>query len=612
MKTMRFCLYAVVALLLMASCCLFEKNGSNVPQITGIPYQSEEDGKWSMISPDGHVIFTDAFVDSVLVTFAYDDRFFVRESNGLYALYAAEETPRLISSGYRYFNNFINGVAVVVKPGEHISIINREGEVLRELDKVDGKKVRKVRVANDGRMSVETTDGSWGLLDATGEQLIRPHHGVLWYKDGMVLTSPKNEAADYRHKLPWKMHDYLRDINDTELGKITGKQYISTGICRGGDYVRVYKYRKDEDESDKRAYGLVDKEGKVVIKPSADIREIDDDVFGDYFVFGDGENEGLMNMKGEILIEPTYKYLYPILGFDLLLASVGDDDEEEEAYQFINTKGEEIGSEQFKSNFLLPERLGGERMLIETMEDGYVFIDKEGKRLYPDQPTIYAIKYFSRTDEEVISMHVDVDDFVSKLKITNTGFLGLTVNTKPESFAKAYKEDIIDRFYDFAGDNDIKPAQVDEVLRKDIVEFCDIYDAIHEEGKSIPTTIDGIDIYIEPVYDGEISKDEKFLDVQMKDLYINIPCYNRLEGYRNKIFQALKQKIMAFGKKYAETDHNLVVANDYCIISLYDKGNYVNIRYEKLGKNSSPSVEKIKKNVAKREKEYEPEEFTVE
>ena len=105
---MRFCLYAVVALLLMASCSLFEKNGSNVPQITGIPYQSEEDGKWSMISPDGHVIFTDAFVDSVLVTFAYDDRFFVRESNGLYALYAAEETPRLISSGYRYFNNFIN------------------------------------------------------------------------------------------------------------------------------------------------------------------------------------------------------------------------------------------------------------------------------------------------------------------------------------------------------------------------------------------------------------------------------------------------------------------------------------------------------------------------
>ena len=114
-------------------------------------------------------------------------------------------------------------------------------------------------------------------------------------------------------------------------------------------------------------------------------------------------------------------------------------------------------------------------MLIQTMEDGYVFIDKEGKRLYPDQPTIYAIKYFSRTDEEVISMHVDVDDFVSKLKITNTGFLGLTVNTKPESFAKAYKEDIIDRFYDFAGDNDIKPAQVDEVLRKDIVEFCDIF-----------------------------------------------------------------------------------------------------------------------------------------
>ena len=78
MKTMRFCLYAVVALLLMASCCLFEKNGSNVPQITGIPYQSEEDGKWSMISPDGHVIFTDAFVDSVFVTCPYADRFFVR------------------------------------------------------------------------------------------------------------------------------------------------------------------------------------------------------------------------------------------------------------------------------------------------------------------------------------------------------------------------------------------------------------------------------------------------------------------------------------------------------------------------------------------------------
>jgi hypothetical protein len=143
-KAKQFLFLAACAMLLSGCSLLTTDEKSNEP-ISGIPFQEDEDGEWGMMSPSGEIIFVPQLESQPHR--AYCDRFFMKEEDGLYSLYAAETIPYKVNGGYLGVNHFIKDRAVVVKPGEPVIIIDKDGNTVKTLDTVDGKDVLRVKVA---------------------------------------------------------------------------------------------------------------------------------------------------------------------------------------------------------------------------------------------------------------------------------------------------------------------------------------------------------------------------------------------------------------------------------------------------------------------------------
>ena len=78
-------------MLILASC-----GKNNGTYISGIPYQETEKGQWSMISPDGEVLFSDEFKERPTV--AKEGLFMVKNKEGLWEIYKADKKPKKIGS----------------------------------------------------------------------------------------------------------------------------------------------------------------------------------------------------------------------------------------------------------------------------------------------------------------------------------------------------------------------------------------------------------------------------------------------------------------------------------------------------------------------------------
>ena len=83
-------------ILLFISCiviCLL--NSCNKGKERGVqyfPFQESENSLWGMISPSGKVLFNEEFKE--MPTIVRDGRFMVRNADGLWEIYTAEEKPK--------------------------------------------------------------------------------------------------------------------------------------------------------------------------------------------------------------------------------------------------------------------------------------------------------------------------------------------------------------------------------------------------------------------------------------------------------------------------------------------------------------------------------------
>lgn len=106
-------------------------------KIEAVPFQETEDGQWGMISVDGKVLFKDEFKE--MPTVVRDGRFFVKNKDGILEMYDATEKPKRIGKDYVHATSFQNGRAIVAEKGKNVSIIDKDGNTVKVLDKVDGK-----------------------------------------------------------------------------------------------------------------------------------------------------------------------------------------------------------------------------------------------------------------------------------------------------------------------------------------------------------------------------------------------------------------------------------------------------------------------------------------
>lgn len=416
MKKSIFALFALIALL---SGCTSDSPNSAVQYI---PFQSEKDGRWGMISPEGKVLFQDEFSEQP--TTVVGDRFFVRTKEGEYEMYAAEEKPKQVGDTYLGICPFVEDVTPAVKKGEPVKLIDRDGKEKKTLDKLSGKSVSAVSQFQDGYAIFQTSEDLLGAINTNGDVKIAPDYAQLMYigEGTFIGVNKKYKGETDKEKVKMTTLDKNgKVIAEKSMGKFDIRSQMSGGVMAAR-----------EEANDERRWGLMNNKFEWVLKPSSKYGRIND-VKGKYFIFEKDDKCGLADLEGNVIIRPKYDRL-EFSGEEGILIAGDANKSDNERCCLINLEGEQVGTERFANVY---EFMGsGKYSPVRLGENDYGFVDKKGELLKLDaNVSIYDISLYNGPSY-VESDYVDTQAIVQSLNITKTGLDGLNVGTTAEAAVK--------------------------------------------------------------------------------------------------------------------------------------------------------------------------------
>lgn len=426
MKTKFFSLLLLLTLTISFSAC-----NDNEGDVQFVPVQESEGGNWSMIGPDGKLLFSEEFKREP--TIVVNDRFMVKNQKGMWEIYTAQEKPERIGKEYRYATSFDdNGRALVAEVNHHVTIIDKDGKEIKVLDKVDGKTVLGVNAFSENYAVVACGNKnekytSFGVIDDDGKVVIEPKYAFITdCNDGKFLAVKKTfqDQVDRGHT----------DSIDVEVLDQAGKSLftlkhtrycndkLNMGFQNGMLAVCV---KKNGDN----CWGIINDKGEEVVKPQAKIKGIGK-IGKDCFVYNNGEGNGLMNLKGEVMVRAKYESLGLIDDDgDRLLARTDKDGKSQ--LKMIDKDGNEITQDDYEGYIAFPV---GKNLLIQESDKAWTMIDPDGKEL-EKLPDIVNVG-FNYGDVTVIDDYVNFDELISSLSLTVNGVDSLSFSTTPQEFLK--------------------------------------------------------------------------------------------------------------------------------------------------------------------------------
>lgn len=584
MDKLNFMQLLAVAALFLTSCSKQEES-----KVDYVPFQETTDGQWGMISMDGKVLFKDEFKNRP--TLARDNRFFVKSKEGVWEMYDATEKPKKIGRDYAHVSSFQDGIAVVAEKNKPVSIINTDGEVVKDLATIDGKKVDGVRAFSQGYAVYMTEDSLWGVINESGDCVVKAEYVALnnCY-DGKLVGINKKYKDAYRKSKKDKYKYSVINTSGDVLFEILADKYENIGgyFVDGKMTVSV---KKDGKES----WGIIDDKNNTVVKPSAKLKAIGS-IRGDKFTYSNGDGWGLMSIKGETLIRAKYDFLY----YDddnLLIANTKNADDYETKY--IDEKDNQIGKDKYvyATSF---QAFDGKHAWVKLDDKIFSIIDKDGKQV-EGLPDIVNVS-FADGDAYVESDYVDLNKLVEGLSITQNGLLGLTFATTPQQAAK-----------------------------KEVAEGGATGDESHAAGTpywydyrsyvSFWKTIEGANNYIKMDFSGNLSRQtyrtKRVIDDVFYDWYwyhdekiptgyvwngvrptvFTVTTYNsgRMHGKMRDLLKLLVKKFASFGKIYKQNDGAAIVnLNNGNVALVAMSKDHVTATWGKLGTASAIDIEKYK------------------
>lgn len=395
---------------------------------THLPVQNQKDGQWGMVTTDGEVVFEDKFEKEP--SLAFRDRFIVVNKDGLHEFYTVESTPRKIGTAYRYAMEFINEVTAVAEPDSVIKLIDTEGNVTLRLDKINGKDVERITDAKDDMFIFTDETESKGCINTKGEVLIPAEYEYLsLLGNGYVLGQPKKLLSGGVQRSPY----WIMNLKGEKLGEVDMMKYDRVGYeLIDGKYLAVNHY-----ENEKPSCGLVGIDGSVKLPLTTAIAEIKDSR-KDMFVFSNGEQFGLMNVEGKVLIPAKYKQLY-FMSDDRLMAFGADD-----KGKIIDLEDNQIGGYGNYSYPYLESRYYGKRAAVPLSDTVWTFVDKDGKETSQKHwYNVGGMDPFCLVEND----YFNPEELLHWLKVTANGVDGLTFSSESEE-VQARETDI---FYDNIG-----------------------------------------------------------------------------------------------------------------------------------------------------------------
>lgn len=399
--------------------------------LEGIPFLSQEEGAWGIIMLDNpdKPLFSEEF--DGIPSPVYDGRFSVKDKDGFCRFYKAKAKPTQIGVAYSEVGVFQYGVAPVVRKGEHIEIIDRDGKVVKVLDRVDGNRVETCGSFYGGLAPYTTTKGVIGYIDTRGNSVIAAKYCLASTFAGgraFVLDAKYKDALDDK-KTDWSkipievindkghvLHSFkglIRSAFEFVILEI-GQQYVRDGVC-SGKYV-VW------GEADKP--GIYGNDGRVIIKPQGRYKEISQ-VTDEGFVYrGESGLLGYCSLKGEQLIREKYMELKWI-GPKRLIARNG----KKEVEQLLDNEGVVLAEYEDLTN------IPGCKLLIAKDGESNILVDQNGKK----QGHIKVHRVLTDVPpSRITDQHVSADMLLEELKMTKQGLLGVTLDSKPMQVAQAF------------------------------------------------------------------------------------------------------------------------------------------------------------------------------
>jgi len=342
----RFVFAAVVALVMVAC----SGNDSTYQyQTQYLPVQLVGSEKWSILDVNsGKVVAKDAFDNAPSPVVA--DMFYVRNSEGSYDYYDVSAPTQPVAGHFGSVTSFSDdGVAVCSRVGGPLLVIDREGNVVKELP----KDVSQCSMFARGMAAFQNDNGSWGYINASGDTIVQANYSSanLFLYDDYAMVIDAHQASDSA-------------VNFSVIDK-SGKVMFTSS---SNEYQPIQPYyingvlpvMKDDslvclNESGKEVPNPIDDKEKVEKAGYANFSRTPS---GDYIVVK-GKKTGMVDKDNKTLIHIEHDNLIDING-DRLIAVDGT------TYHIVDRNGKPVGNAQFQDAHLSEDNPFATRGYIDT------------------------------------------------------------------------------------------------------------------------------------------------------------------------------------------------------------------------------------------------------
>ena len=343
---LRFALVAIAAVLLTAC---GGKETTYQYKTDYLPVQLAGSEKWSILDlTSGKVIAQDAFDNAPSPIVA--GMFYVRNSEGSYDYYDVSAPTTPVAGHFGSVTAFSDdGVAVCSRVGGPLCVIDRRGQVVKELP----KDMSQCSMFARGMAAFQSDNGQWGYINASGDTIVPANYSSvnLFLSNDYALVIDQNQPND--SALSFSVIDKsgkVKFTTSTTMYQPVQPYYINgvlpvmkgdTIVCLNPEGEEVDNPIDDNDKVEKGGYANYSR------TPS-----------GDYIVFKD-KKAGMVDKDNKPLIPIKHDNIIDING-ERLIAVDGD------MYHIIDRNGNAVGDVKFENAHVSEDNPFAARGFIDT------------------------------------------------------------------------------------------------------------------------------------------------------------------------------------------------------------------------------------------------------
>jgi hypothetical protein len=416
----RLFLILVLPLLLFLASCNDLITGQGDRELSIIPF-SNDNQRFGLVDLKGNIIVENEWETPSSI--ATEGIVRVKNKEGYYEFYTAERNPKKIGAAYKDATLFSEGLAAVVNEKGFIHYIDKEGIIKFELpDDGKGSPVLKAGVFSEGLARFQNAENLWGFINKDGQVVIKPMYDYARnFSEGLAMVERYNNTTHETSRGFINKHDEeVIPVSDRYTAFLDFKQGLAG--CTDRDL--------------QNQWGYINEKGDKVIeinKVRVQVMPFQQDGHAAFF---DGAYWGLINRKGEIVVNPT---------FDRLLSfyhnGLGPFKNSRNEIGFVNADRKEVIKCKYEE--VLPFYAN----TTVVKDKYYIFIDKKGEQASDKNtylryvPINKIIKQYESFNEQLVKTL-----FLNASAIANTIFKELSGKTVNNLSFNSNVNDVINYF----------------------------------------------------------------------------------------------------------------------------------------------------------------------